>query len=38
MCERKDEDVTKSYTAKLLKGNQNYILKKIVEEACEFTF
>ncbi|MEV9615993.1 bifunctional phosphoribosyl-AMP cyclohydrolase/phosphoribosyl-ATP diphosphatase HisIE [Aliarcobacter butzleri] len=38
ICERKDEDVLKSYTAKLLKGNQNSMLKKIVEEAGEFTF
>ncbi|MDN5107604.1 bifunctional phosphoribosyl-AMP cyclohydrolase/phosphoribosyl-ATP diphosphatase HisIE [Aliarcobacter butzleri] len=38
ICERKNEDVSKSYTAKLLKGNQNSMLKKIVEEAGEFTF
>ncbi|MDN5079844.1 bifunctional phosphoribosyl-AMP cyclohydrolase/phosphoribosyl-ATP diphosphatase HisIE [Aliarcobacter butzleri] len=38
ICERKDEDVSKSYTAKLLKSNQNSMLKKIVEEAGEFTF
>ncbi|MFY9069657.1 bifunctional phosphoribosyl-AMP cyclohydrolase/phosphoribosyl-ATP diphosphatase HisIE [Aliarcobacter butzleri] len=38
ICKRKDEDVSKSYTAKLLKGNQNSMLKKIVEEAGEFTF
>lgn len=38
ICERKDEDISKSYTAKLLKGNQNSMLKKIVEEAGEFTF
>ncbi|MCR8710225.1 bifunctional phosphoribosyl-AMP cyclohydrolase/phosphoribosyl-ATP diphosphatase HisIE [Aliarcobacter butzleri] len=38
ICERKDEDVSKSYTAKLLKCNQNSMLKKIVEEAGEFTF
>ncbi|MFX4267043.1 bifunctional phosphoribosyl-AMP cyclohydrolase/phosphoribosyl-ATP diphosphatase HisIE [Aliarcobacter butzleri] len=38
ICERKDEDVLKSYTAKLLKGKQNSMLKKIVEEAGEFTF
>lgn len=38
ICERKDEDVSKSYTAKLLKGNQNSMLKKIVEETGEFTF
>ena len=38
ICERKDEDVSKSYTAKLLQGKQNSMLKKIVEEAGEFTF
>lgn len=38
ICERKDEDTSKSYTAKLLKGKQNSMLKKIVEEAGEFTF
>ncbi len=31
--ERKNEDTTKSYTSKLLNGNQNSMLKKIVEEA-----
>lgn len=36
--ERKNSDTTKSYTAKLLKGKQNSMLKKIVEEAGEFTF
>ncbi|MDX4011585.1 bifunctional phosphoribosyl-AMP cyclohydrolase/phosphoribosyl-ATP diphosphatase HisIE [Aliarcobacter skirrowii] len=36
--ERKNEDTTKSYTAKLLKGNTNSMLKKIVEEAGEFCF
>lgn len=36
--ERKNEDATKSYTAKLLKGSQNSMLKKIVEEAGEFCF
>lgn len=35
---RKDDDPKKSYTAKLLKGKQNSMLKKIVEEAGEFTF
>lgn len=36
--ERKNEDTTKSYTAKLLKGDTNSMLKKIVEEAGEFCF
>ena len=36
--ERKNEDTTKSYTSKLLNGNQNSMLKKIVEESGEFTF
>jgi phosphoribosyl-ATP pyrophosphohydrolase/phosphoribosyl-AMP cyclohydrolase len=36
--ERKHEDIEKSYTAKLLQGNENSMLKKIVEEAGEFTF
>lgn len=36
--DRKNDDPTKSYTAKLLKGNENSMLKKIVEEAGEFTF
>ncbi|OCL97229.1 bifunctional phosphoribosyl-AMP cyclohydrolase/phosphoribosyl-ATP diphosphatase HisIE [Arcobacter porcinus] len=35
---RKNEDSTKSYTAKLLKGDTNSMLKKIVEEAGEFCF
>lgn len=35
---RKNDDPTKSYTAKLLQGNENSMLKKIVEEAGEFTF
>lgn len=38
ICERKNDDATKSYTAKLLQGKQNSMLKKIVEEAGEFTF
>jgi len=38
ICERKNSDPTKSYTAKLLQGKQNSMLKKIVEEAGEFTF
>lgn len=36
--ERKNEDTAKSYTSKLLNGNQNSMLKKIVEEAGEFCF
>ena len=36
--EKKNDDATKSYTAKLLQGKQNSMLKKIVEEAGEFTF
>ena len=36
--EKKYDDSTKSYTAKLLQGKQNSMLKKIVEEAGEFTF
>ena len=36
--ERKHDDPTKSYTAKLLQGEENSMLKKIVEEAGEFTF
>ncbi|MEA2049790.1 MAG: bifunctional phosphoribosyl-AMP cyclohydrolase/phosphoribosyl-ATP diphosphatase HisIE [Campylobacterota bacterium] len=36
--ERKNDDPTKSYTSKLLNGKQNSMLKKIVEEAGEFTF
>ena len=36
--DRKNDDPQKSYTAKLLQGNQNSMLKKIVEEAGEFTF
>ncbi len=35
---RKNDDPTKSYTAKLLQGKQNSMLKKIVEEAGELTF
>lgn len=38
ILERKNDDPTKSYTAKLLQGKQNSMLKKIVEEAGEFTF
>lgn len=36
--DRKNDDPTKSYTAKLLQGKENSMLKKIVEEAGEFTF
>ncbi len=36
--ERKNDDPKKSYTAKLLQGEENSMLKKIVEEAGEFTF
>ncbi|AXH13789.1 bifunctional phosphoribosyl-AMP cyclohydrolase/phosphoribosyl-ATP diphosphatase HisIE [Malaciobacter mytili] len=38
ILERKNDDPSKSYTAKLLKGKQNSMLKKIVEEAGELTF
>lgn len=38
ICERKNDDPNKSYTAKLLQGKENSMLKKIVEEAGEFTF
>ncbi len=38
ICERKNDDPNKSYTAKLLQGEENSMLKKIVEEAGEFTF
>ena len=36
--EKKNSDPKVSYTAKLLQGKQNSMLKKIVEEAGEFTF
>jgi len=36
--ERKNADPSTSWTAKLLQGKQNSLLKKIVEEAGEFTF
>jgi phosphoribosyl-ATP pyrophosphohydrolase/phosphoribosyl-AMP cyclohydrolase len=36
--ERKDADPNESWTAKLLQGDENSLLKKIVEEAGEFTF
>ena len=35
---KRNDDPTKSYTAKLLQGKENSMLKKIVEEAGEFTF
>jgi len=38
ICEKKNDDPKKSYTAKLLQGKENSLLKKIVEEAGEFTF
>ncbi|MCK9336643.1 MAG: bifunctional phosphoribosyl-AMP cyclohydrolase/phosphoribosyl-ATP diphosphatase HisIE [Arcobacteraceae bacterium] len=38
ICERKTADSSSSYTAKLLHGSENSMLKKIVEEAGEFTF
>lgn len=38
ILDRKHDDPKKSYTAKLLNGKQNSLLKKIVEEAGEFTF
>ncbi len=38
ILEKKNDDPSKSYTAKLLKGNENSMLKKIVEEAGELTF
>jgi phosphoribosyl-ATP pyrophosphohydrolase/phosphoribosyl-AMP cyclohydrolase len=36
--DRKNADPKTSWTAKLLQGDQNSMLKKIVEEAGEFTF
>ncbi len=36
--ERANADPKKSYTAKLLQGKQNSLLKKVVEEAGEFCF
>ena len=38
ICEKKNDDPKKSYTAKLLQGEENSMLKKIVEESGEFTF
>lgn len=36
--EKRNDDPKTSYTAKLLQGNENSMLKKVVEEAGEFTF
>lgn len=38
ILEKRNDDPNKSYTAKLLQGKENSMLKKIVEEAGEFTF
>jgi len=38
LLEKKNDDPKKSYTAKLLQGKENSMLKKIVEEAGEFTY
>ena len=38
ILEKKNSDPKKSYSAKLLQGKQNSMLKKIVEEAGEFCF
>lgn len=38
IIEKKNDDPKKSYTAKLIQGKENSLLKKIVEEAGEFTF
>lgn len=38
ICEKKEQDPNTSYTAKLLQGKPNSMLKKIVEEAGELTF
>lgn len=38
ILDRKNDDPKESYTAKLLQGKENSMLKKIVEEAGEFTF
>jgi phosphoribosyl-ATP pyrophosphohydrolase/phosphoribosyl-AMP cyclohydrolase len=38
LLERKSESSEKSYTSKLINGDENSLLKKIVEEAGEFTF
>lgn len=38
ILEKKNDDPKTSYTAKLLQGDENSMLKKIVEESGEFTF
>ncbi len=38
ILEKKNDDPKQSYTAKLLQGNENSMLKKVVEEAGEFTY
>ncbi len=38
ILEKRYDDPSKSYTAKLLQGKQNSMLKKIIEESGEFTF
>ena len=38
ILEKKNDDPKKSYTAKLLQGGENSMLKKVVEESGEFTF
>jgi len=38
ILEKKNDDPKTSYTAKLLQGKENSMLKKIVEEAGEFTY
>ena len=38
ILEKKHDDPKTSYTAKLLQGEENSMLKKIVEESGEFTF
>ncbi len=38
ILERKNSDPKSSYTAKLLQGSENGMLKKVVEEAGEFCF
>jgi len=38
ILEKKNDDPKTSYTAKLLQGNENSMLKKVVEESGEFTF
>jgi phosphoribosyl-ATP pyrophosphohydrolase/phosphoribosyl-AMP cyclohydrolase len=38
ILERKNADVNISWTAKLLQGKQNSLLKKVIEEAGEFAF